>query len=109
LDRLAAVQMEVGSFELIEAVVSHSSMWSMAGRTVRMLGVKREKNKVASFNIYGMICKLSHGLLISAHHQQRRQLFHNLPLTIVELVLPKAKVFVTGKSVNRLSIVDCKL
>lgn len=49
--------MDVGSFELTEAVVNHSSMWSMAGRTVGMLGVKHKKNNVASLNICGMIGK----------------------------------------------------
>jgi len=43
--------MDAGSLESTEAVVSHSSMWSIAGRTIGILGVEREKNKVASLKI----------------------------------------------------------
>ncbi len=42
-----------GYLSLLASVASFASMWSMAGMTVVILGVPREKKKLASLKILG--------------------------------------------------------
>ncbi len=50
---MSAALIESGYLSLLTLVASFKSMWSMAGITIAILGVPREKNNVASLKTLG--------------------------------------------------------